>query len=227
MPVPTATLRPYLIAFDFPTLFTEGLGWDHHRSAHLVTIDQTDYTLTAVAEKRGHQIYRCTPDPATGAIPSYALRRRIDRELAKTAREHLIIFTDVAETHQIWQWVKREPGKPAAPRETEHRRGQSGDALLQAIGGITFPLSEEEEITLTEVTRRIQSSFDRDRDRVTKRFYDRFKTEHDAFKGFVAGIQAETDRAWYASLMLNRLMFIYFIQKQGFLDGGDTEYLQH
>ena len=26
------------------------------------------------------------------------------------------------------------------------------------------------------------------------------------------------DQAWYASLMLNRLMFVYFIQRKGFLD---------
>jgi len=31
-----------------------------------------------------------------------------------------------------------------------------------------------------------------------------------------------SDRAWYASLMLNRLMFVYFIQKKGFLDRNET-----
>ena len=31
---------------------------------------------------------------------------------------------------------------------------------------------------------------------------------------------------WYASVMLNRLMFIYFIQKKGFLD-GDRDYLRN
>ena len=53
---------------------------------------------------------------------------------------------------------------------------------------------------------------------VTKRFYDRFKKEHDTFLGFIKGIQQAQDKDWYASLMLNRLMFIYFIQKKGFLD---------
>jgi Eco57I restriction endonuclease. len=36
----------------------------------------------------------------------------------------------------------------------------------------------------------------------------------------------EEDRAWYASVMLNRLMFLYFIQKKGFLD-GDPDYLRN
>ena len=35
----------------------------------------------------------------------------------------------------------------------------------------------------------------------------------------------EEMQRWYASVMLNRLMFIYFIQKKGFLD-NDTNYLR-
>ena len=31
--------------------------------------------------------------------------------------------------------------------------------------------------------------------------------------------------AWYASVLLNRLMFVYFLQKKGFLDRGDHDYL--
>ncbi len=37
----------------------------------------------------------------------------------------------------------------------------------------------------------------------------------------------EHQRRWYASVLLNRLMFIYFLQKKGFLDRGDLDYLQH
>ena len=62
--------------------------------------------------------------------------------------------------------------------------------------------------------------------RVTKRFYERFRAELTAFGGFVDGITAQGDRDWYASLMLNRTMFVYFVQKQGFLD-GDTDYLRN
>ena len=48
------------------------------------------------------------------------------------------------------------------------------------------------------------------------------------------GIDAQADREWYASLMLNRLMFVYFIQRKGFLDtkapgslDGDPNYLSN
>ena len=43
--------------------------------------------------------------------------------------------------------------------------------------------------------------------------------------GFIEGINNLADREWYASLMLNRMMFIYFIQKRGFLD-NDPDYLR-
>ena len=71
---------------------------------------------------------------------------------------------------------------------------------------------------------RLRDAFDRDR--ITRRFYDHFKREHAAFLTFIKGIIDQGDREWYASLMLNRLMFVYFIQKKGFLD-GDTNYLQN
>jgi hypothetical protein len=63
-----------------------------------------------------------------------------------------------------------------------------------------------------------------DVDVVTRRFYDRFRKESCFFLKFVEGIPGRAGRAWYASLTLNRLMFLYFIQKKGFLD-GDRDYL--
>ena len=61
-------------------------------------------------------------------------------------------------------------------------------------------------------------------ERVTKKFYDRFKKEHDAFLKFLSGIPGEEMQKWYVSVMLNRLMFIYFIQKKAFLN-SDENYL--
>ena len=65
-----------------------------------------------------------------------------------------------------------------------------------------------------------------DVERVTRRFYDRFRTELTAFQKFIDGFAEQGNRDWYASLMLNRMMFVYFIQKQGFLD-GDEHYLHN
>ena len=179
-----------------------------------------DYHLASVAQKRGVQILQCPPG-ADGRIPDHATRRKIEKQVTKSAYEHLIIFVDAAKTTQIWQWVARQPGQPAQYREHPYHPGhQSGDALIQKLSHIYIPLDEEEALDLTGATHRLRDAFDRDR--VTKQFYDRFKTEHTAFLAFIKGITDQADKEWYASLMLNRLMFIYFIQKKGFLD-GDAE----
>lgn len=63
-------------------------------------------------------------------------------------------------------------------------------------------------------------------ERVTKQFYDKFRKLHKKLKDALTGMDGATDeeRGWYASLLLNRVMFIYFLQKNGAL-GGDTDYL--
>ena len=77
---------------------------------------------------------------------------------------------------------------------------------------------------LIDVTRRARAGFDVER--VTKRFYEIFQKEHTAFLKFITGITESMDHEWYASVMLNRLMFVYFIQRKGFLD-GDRDYLRN
>ena len=63
-------------------------------------------------------------------------------------------------------------------------------------------------------------------EKVTNRFFIRSSDELTTFQKFINGFTNQSDRDWYASLMLNRLMFTYFIQKQGFLD-GDEHYLRN
>lgn len=212
----TETLR----AFDFRRLFVEELGWDNPASRHseTITADSASFVLAPVAEKRGVRIFHC------GDMPERAMRQRIEREVTKLAREHLIVFTDVAKTRQIWQWVAREKGKPAAFREHLWLVTQSLDPLLQKLDHIAFSLDEEEGLTLYGTTVRMRDAFDRER--ITRHFYDEFKRQHDQFLVFINGLTSETDKAWYASLMLNRLMFVYFIQKKRFLD-GDIDYLKN
>ena len=211
MQVQVDELRPYLESFDLTGLMVEGLGWNHHRGTEIsAAAGNESYELRPVAEKAGFAVYRCGPAP-DGGIPLQSVRRQIENQVAQASFEHLIIFVDAAESRQVWQWVKRESGKPPALRELRYEKGQMGTALLQRLRGIEFTLEEEGNLGITDVIYKFQQSLDIER--VTKRFYDRFQKELSAFQKFITGITAQGDRDWYASLMLNRLMFIYFIQK--------------
>lgn len=169
---------------------------------------------------KGVQVFHCEAD---GTVPEYSTRQKLEKKLTKLAFEHLIIFSDHDKTLQIWQWVSRAPGKPSACREYKFHGGQSAESILQKLQSITFPIGQDDSISVTGVTNKLRDAFDRDK--VTKKFYDRFKVEHDSFFKFIHGIPEDNLHKWYASVMINRLMFIYFVQKKGFLD-GNVNYLQ-
>jgi len=219
MPLDPARARQRLNEFNLKALFVEELGWDHHAASHQVTVDGRSYQLNAVAHKRGFAAFTCEPGP-DGRIPDYATRRKVDRQVTKIAHEHLVIFVNADKTTQIWQWLKKEPGKPFACRERAYYRGQPGDAVIQPLQLLTFSIEEEAGLALPDVTIRVRAALDLEK--VTRRFYDRFKDEHAAFLKFLKGIPDEEMQRWYVSVMLNRLMFIYFIQKKGFLDSNQN-----
>ncbi|MFZ3208905.1 MAG: hypothetical protein WA140_08725 [Geobacteraceae bacterium] len=222
MAINTARSLELLKRFDFQALFIDELGWDRYSRQLEVAIDGQLFTATAFAEKKGVQIFACGPGK-DGRIPDRALCRRIDKEVGKTAHERLIIFFDGAKTNQFWLWVSKEPGKPACYRGHDYNVRQNNYLpLLRKLEKIAFTLSDEEALSIMGVTIRLKDAFDRER--LAKRFYDYFKAEHKAFLDMISGIPDGEMQRWYASVMISRLMFIYFIQENRFLD-NDPRYL--
>jgi len=210
MPTLTDTAKTALRNFNFKTLFNE-LGWDNFNQSHRIAVGNNSFTVQAIAEKRGVQIFTV----AVPQLPDYQTRRALHLELRKLAFEHLIIFYDDAKTTQLWLWGNRDNGKTYI-REHRYDRTQSGNALFQKLERIAFSLSEEEALDITAVTFRLKDALDREK--VTKKFYDTFGKEQKAFLNAITGIPDSELQQWYASVMISRLMFIYFIQKKNFLD---------
>ncbi|MBK8783683.1 MAG: hypothetical protein IPO22_18170, partial [Anaerolineales bacterium] len=96
------------------------------------------------------------------------------------------------------------------------------DSLIEKLEHLAVTIDDEAELDILRVAENVGKGFDVER--VTKRFYERFKDEHGAFSKFIKGIPDEGLQRWYVSITLNRLMFVYFIQKKGFLN-GDENYL--
>ena len=226
MTLSTSRMRTHVQNFDFRKLFIEELGWTNYRQFYsplTLAAGGPTYQFTPIAEQGGMVVLQCTA--SDGELPTSAVRRKIHKHIRQLAAENFIIFVDGAKTIALWLWVKSESGKLTA-REYTYRAGQTGDALLQRLAGIAFDindLDEEGRVSIASVTDRVKDAFDVER--VTKRFYDLFKDEHKAFLGFLQGIDATADQTWYASVMLNRLMFLYFLQSKAFLD-NNTQYLR-
>ncbi|MDS4057967.1 MAG: SAM-dependent methyltransferase, partial [Candidatus Contendobacter sp.] len=223
MTIDAARFQKLLNEFKLGPLFNE-LGWDRPTfKPQSITANGESFTLTQLAHKRGVTVFRCSPDGA-GKVPARPVLLKIEQEAAKLAYEHLLVFADAGETMLTWLWVSRTPGQPTTTRTHTWHQGQSGESLRQKLSQIVWSLEQEEAITLTDVIIGLRKAFDRDR--ISRSFYDQFKARHEAFAGFIEGLDTAADRSWYASLMLNRLMFVYFIQKKGFLD-GDENYLRN
>ncbi|WP_322512840.1 Eco57I restriction-modification methylase domain-containing protein [Chloroflexus sp.] len=79
------------------------------------------------------------------------------------------------------------------------------------------------QIEFAKRTTRLTNSFEVER--VTKRFYEEFKQQREAFQAWVRGIPVEHDRRWYASVILHRLLFVSFLQANGFLN-NNPDYLR-
>ncbi len=208
--------KQYIEVFDFTGLFNQ-LGWSYLDEQTPVKLKEETYIFHSVAEKGGFRILVFKPAKHQD-LPDYATRLQLDRKIGKLYREHLIIFCDKNNATQIWQLFVKQLGKPSRLSETRWHKGQEPELLYQKTSNLFFTLDQEENITIADVVDVVNENFSKNVDQVTKKFYENFRKEHKKFIEFIKGISVVTDREWYASLMLNRLMFCYFIQKKGFLD---------
>ena len=204
---------------DFKELFISELGWNRYRGhAQLppIVVDEKEYNITAIAEIKGFQILYCEVDE----IPTQSLAKKIDTKLRRQAFDYICIYRLRNTTHDLW----------VVPVRTNEKRdlvlvdynNANAEVIYQKIDGITFDFDEETNIV--DLRSKVQSAFAVNSEKITKDFYAGFKKQHKAFAEFITGIDDHIEapknknKQWYASVMLNRLMFCYFIQKKGFLN---------
>jgi type I restriction-modification system DNA methylase subunit len=99
----------------------------------------------------------------------------------------------------------------------EHIKGQKTLSLLQRLSLIEVPLDAEEP-SLIEMLLRLRKAFDAEQ--ITKKFFKEFAGHQKKIVAQIEGLEKTSDKEWYSSLILNRLMFIYFMQWKGFMDGN-------
>src|ERR1017187_5687562 len=228
MPLNLTATRQNLQNFDFRKLFINELGWNHPphalKSAEAEAKDGIRFHRAPVAELSGITVFEITT--LFRSIPEANDRAAIHAAVTKLAAENILIFTDKARTQSLWYWVKREAGK-AHRRPHLYVKGQPGDLFISKLDALRVDISEldkDGKLAPGEGNKRVKKALDVER--VTKKFYDQFTKEHAAFlKSFADCIPVKSDAEWYASVMLNRLMFVYFIHHKGFLN-DDRDYLR-
>lgn len=211
----------------FRDLFITEMGWNNYRGQAelpLIEIDGISYQLFSIAERNGFQILTCEVDE----IPTASTCKRIDTKLRRSANDYIAIYIKRGTEHHLWVAPIRNVEKRDLVT-IEYESVDKADFVYSKIDGLSFENSEH--TTIVDVKERVQGTFAINSEKITKDFYAGFRKEHNAFALFITGIDDAVElknnrnKQWYASVMLNRLMFCYFIQKKGFLD-GNVNYLR-
>ena len=217
-------LTNFIRSHDFSDLFIQ-LGWDKENLPTEPLIlklrDGENLPVTRMVEKHGFVV--CVCNAGVNYPSGKSERRRLVNQLARHHYEHLLIIC--GEGRQCWTVAIRPQNRPLRNVEVEWNESQDIQPLMEKLDGMIFDISEEETLSITDVVDKVHSAFMKDAETVTRRFYNEFKDELSAFAGFIQGIRDQVSKKWYAALMLNRLMFIYFIQKKHFLD-SNPNYLE-
>ena len=218
----------YIIEADFKGLFVSEMLWNNPSGATLLpeyTIDERTFRIEQIAERKGFQVLQCHTDE----IPAASVCKKLDTKLRKNAENYICIFIVPGTLHHLWI----APVKKVEKRDVvlvEYDTLDKAGFLFEKMESLSFTL--EDNPTILDIIEKVQSAFLINSEKITKDFYVGFKKEHSNFAKFITGIDDHIDdkqnknKQWYTSVMLNRLMFCYFIQKKGFLD-GDPDYLRN
>ena len=208
----------YLHDGDFRQLFLECF-WSNPstNSPYRFQAGEGTFEVQEVAQK-GLKVFVCRVE----RIPDSSVRRLIDAKLRKLSHDYFMVFVSTSEPfHHLWSVPVKTVDKRTLVT-VEYDKDDQALFLLEKMNAITFSLDENP--TIIDVANRVNAAFLVNTTEVTKKFYQSFRKQHDMFVKGIENITGKDDREWYASVMLNRLMFCYFIQKKRFLN-FDENYL--
>ena len=214
------TFNQYIAESNFQELFIREMGWNNPKGQSFfdLTIEDTTYEFRQIADRNGFQVLTCQ----VKEMPTSSMCKKIDTRLRRTANDYICIYHLPHSEHHLWV----VPVKKVEKRDlvlVEYEMAEKAGFLFEKMADLCFDFDEH--TTIMDVKEKVQAGFIINSERITKDFYTGFRKEHTNFAKYITGIddeikdlKANRNKQWYTSVMLNRLMFCYFIQKKGFLD---------
>jgi len=211
-------------------LFCETLLWGHPQASAFtreVTVrpqEKAQLALTPVAQLGGLPVFRV--DWPYDKPPNVTQRRAVHRALAPTYIEHLLAYVTNDGQQATFVWARRRPKNKIETRALPYTVGSPARTTIEQLGELAFTVEELGlfgEPPVTAVTDKMNAAFDVEA--VTKGFFSNYQRAFNRLRQEL--YQATKDLHWahdYALQLLNRLMFLYFVQRKGWL-GDDPEFV--
>jgi len=200
-------------------VFNNILNWNTASKSTQMMINGTRVTANIVRELAGFKLIKVEVDQPLGIVAI----RELDKKLGKLAPERLAFVESRTEIQ--WIWPKRLSSGSSAVEISTHTIDSMPLYMAQRLAGLYFSEAEiRSGLTIGIVSARVRGQFDTSQ--VTRKFYNEFREKHSRLADSIKGVSNKAIRQEYASTLLNRLMFLYFLQKKQFLN-GDLNYLNN
>jgi hypothetical protein len=202
--------------------FIEQLGWlaPQQQSLKLAVGDEI-VTVSVRAQLPGAAVIEVIEE----GKPSPQWHKKVDSELKKHFSERLTRFSSSA--GDSWYWPKKLASGALSYDRQETKHDKVPDYLAQRLAGLEFTPKDHStpgKVSPNEVRNRIRGQFESSK--VTSDFFKKFKEKHEFLKSEIKGLPDDQTASSYSTLILNRLMFVYFLQKKEFLN-SDANYLNN
>ncbi len=207
----TDDLIPKVDRGEFQELFIEDLNWLAPDVKHPVTLSTEEgrkLTARNVASYKGLRVWVCDERPGS------ALEAELDRLIAKTSTDRLLIFDDDKE--QVWRWpVRRSKDNSVTYRLTshKHKKGEPDPKFAARLDIIRMPFNVV--LDANAVLGKVRHAFDVEAQNESKRASKLMATMYAAVENAYPGTVDAQRRDHEISVTLARILFLMF--------GDDTE----
>ena len=219
-----AALKKKLETGDIGDAMLHVLGWNYpsQRRLRVNLGGGKSADLNPVAEQGGGQIVVWTCRSNDGQIPEAKVRKRLARKAREECGEAIVVFHDAEWLEQKWElsvWTGRR-WRQGSKRWT--RDGYHQEDLLAALCASYFGWGDEA-ARAGVAEERAKAAFLQDG--VTKEFYRKVRGKLEEIERGIRGLR-QPQKKRFAKVLLNRIMFIYFLQGRGLMGADGGKWLQ-
>ncbi len=208
-------------AENLSALFCQTLKWGAPQGRTPLTLPvgapvNQSLTLYPVAQLAGLPVYRV--EWPLERLPGVTARRAVQRELKPRHAEHLLCYVTSDRRQVAFTWARERPDGKIELRTLPYERGSPARTTIERLAELAFTLEELQhgEPPLPTLTDKLNRAFDVEA--VTKRFFEDYKKVFSHLQKLL--YELSQNKKWahdYALQLLNRLMFLYFIQRKRWL----------
>jgi hypothetical protein len=212
-------------------LFCQTLRWGHAHFSPLPSLKvgppvSAELQAEPVAQLSGLPVY-CILWPHN-KLPGTTARRAVHQALKTRHAEHLLCYLTQDQKELAFVWARPRADGRTELRTLTYEVGSPARTTIEQLGKLAFRLDElgpTGNPPITAVTDKLDAAFNIEK--VTTAFFEDYKAVFAQLQNYL--FEATGDKTWahdYALQLLNRLMFLYFIQRKGWL-GQRRDFIAH